>query len=114
MKAKKESENSSGAFLFPLVSSCLNHPGFKYKKNELNEVGIVEFMDSVQRIQIYEQTTATLKGMMSGFVDGSKIKPEQYNFMKEIVMKPKDLKEEIQEAAGGSLNTNSENLKNNK
>lgn len=114
MKAKKESEDSSGSFLFPLVSSCLNYPGFKYKKNELNEVGIFEFMDSVQRIRIFENSTATLKGMMSGFVDGSKIKPEQYDFMKEIVMKPKDLKEEIKETAGSSLNSNSENLKNNK
>lgn len=111
MKMKKESEESSGSFLFPLVSSCLNHPGFKYKKNELNEVGIVEFMDSVQRIQVFEQATATLKGMMSGFVDGSNIKPDQYNFMKEIVMKPKDLKEEIKEAAGGSINSNFENQK---
>ena len=71
-------------------------------------------MDSVQRIRIFENSTATLKGMMSGFVDGSKIKPEQYDFMKEIVMKPKDLKEEIKETAGSSLNSNSENSKNNK
>lgn len=111
MKAKQDSEKSSGSFLFPLVSACLNHPGFKYKKNELNEVGIVEFMDSVERIQIYEQATATLKGMMSGFVDGSKIKPEQYNFMKEIVMKPKDLKEQIKEVANtsGASSDGSEN-----
>lgn len=113
MEAQKNSKESSGSFLFPLVSSCLNHPGFKYKKNELNEVGIVEFMDSVERIQVYEQATATLKGMMSGFVDGSKIKPEQYNFMKDIVMKPKDLKDQIRDVAKTSnIDSDSPNVKN--
>ena len=107
MKAKKDSENSSGSFLFPLVSTCLNHPGFKYRKDELNKVGIVEFMDSVERIQIIAQATATLQGMMSGFVDGSKIKPEQYNFMKEIVMKPKDLNEQIKDTANSGIKVDS-------
>lgn len=111
MKAKKDAENSNGSYLFPLVSACLNHPGFKYKKNELNEIGIVEFMDSVERIQVYEQATATLKGMMSGFVDGSKIKQEQYNFMKEIITKPRDLKDEIGELANNS-NDNQEKSQN--
>lgn len=73
--------------LLPLISSCLNHPGFKYKKNELKEVGIVEFMDSVQRLQIYESTTALLKGMYSGFVDTSKINKDEFNFMREISLK---------------------------
>ena len=41
-------------------------------------------MDSVKRIQKYEQSTAVLKGMYSGFVDGSKINPEQYNFMGDV------------------------------
>lgn len=70
-----------------MISACLNHPGFKYKKNELREVGLIEFMDSVQRLQIYESTTALLKGMYSGFIDTSKIKSEEFNFMREIKYK---------------------------
>ena len=70
--------------LLPLISSCLNHSGFKYKKKELKNVGIYEFMDSVQRLQIYEQSTALLKGAYSGFMDSSKIPSEQFNFMREI------------------------------
>lgn len=70
--------------LLPLISTCLNHPGFKYKKNELKEVGIVEFMDSVQRLQIYESSTALLKGVYSGFVDASKINKDDMNFMRDI------------------------------
>lgn len=73
--------------LLPLISACLNHPGFKYKKNELREVGIVEFMDSVQRLQIYESSTALLKGVYSGFVDASKINKEDMNFMRDLSRK---------------------------
>lgn len=68
--------------LLPLISTCLNHPGFKYTKSELVNVGIVEFMDSVQRLQIYESTRALYTGMYSGFVDTSKIPKEQFDFMR--------------------------------
>lgn len=78
---KKESRSS---VLLPLISSCVNHPGFKYKSNELKEIGIFEFMDSVQRLQIYESSTALMKGMYSGFVDSKKINAESYNFMRAV------------------------------
>ena len=66
-----------------VISACVNHPGFKYKLSELKDVGVCEFYDSVKRLQIYEQSTALMKGMYSGFIDGSKIKSEDYNFMRE-------------------------------
>lgn len=67
---EKESKHST---LLPLISALLNHPGFKYKKNELREVGIVEFFDSVQRLQLYESVKAFMSGAYSGMVDTSKI-----------------------------------------
>ena len=67
-----------------IISAMVNHPGFKYKLKELKEVGVAEFYDSARRLPVYEQSTALLKGMFSGFVDGSKIKPEEYNFMRDI------------------------------
>ena len=72
--------------LLPLISSCLNHPGFKYTKKELmnGDVGIVEFMDSVQRLQIYESSRALLQGSYSGFVDTSKIDSKQFDFMRDV------------------------------
>lgn len=66
-KQKKNKWNKST--LFPLISAALNHPGFKYKKNELKEVGIVEFLDSVKRLQIYESTTSLMTGMYMGMID---------------------------------------------
>lgn len=70
--------------LLPLISSMLNSPGFKYKKEELKNVGIVEFMDSVQRISTIVSTTALLQGMYSGMVDTSKIPKDQFNWLRDL------------------------------
>lgn len=70
--------------LLPLVSSCVNHPGFKYKLEDLKDMGIVQFMDSVQRLQIYESTTALMKGMYSGMIDTKGLDKNALNFMRDI------------------------------
>lgn len=80
--AQKENKNIST--LLPLISACINHPGFKYKLQELRDVGIYEFMDSVQRLQTYESTRALLGGSYSGFADMSKVPKDQFNFMREL------------------------------
>lgn len=81
---KKKNDSSSKSPLLPLISSMVNHPGFKYKKNELKEVGIVEFMDSVKRLQTYESTIALLRGMYSGMIDTSKINKEEFNWTRSL------------------------------
>ena len=70
--------------LLSMISFCLNHPGFKYKKTELKDLGIVEFNDSVQRLLIYESTSSLMKGMYSGFVDTSKIDKKEFDFMRNV------------------------------
>ena len=87
-EAKRKSESKDEikkSSLQAMISAYINHPGTSYKLKELKEVGVCEFYDSIARLRIYENSTATLKGMFSGFVDGSKIKPEDYDFMKPIV-----------------------------
>ncbi len=84
MNLNAKQDDSSSSTFFPLISACCCHPGFKYKKNELREVGIYEFMDAVARLQIYESTTALLKGMYSGFVDVKGIDATEFDFMREI------------------------------
>lgn len=81
----KNSEESKDPFSFsmqPIISSCVNHAGFKYKLKELKEVGVCEFYDSVKRLQIYESSTALLKGMYSGFVNSKEIPSDDYNWMR--------------------------------
>lgn len=77
----KDKKDSS---LQPLISACVNHPGFKYNLKEVMNISICEFYDSVKRLQVYENSTALMKGMYSGMIDGSSINPETYNFMKQI------------------------------
>ena len=83
---KKLNKNKSYKSMYlPLISSMLNHPGFKYKKNELKEVGIVEFMDSVKRLQVYESTRALMSGIYSGFCDTSKMNlNKELNWLRDI------------------------------
>ena len=82
---KKKNRDYSKSFLLPLISSMVNHPGFKYKTNELKEIGIVQFMDSVKRLQTYESVTALMKGMYSGFMDTSKIDMQKdLNWLKDL------------------------------
>jgi len=76
-EAKKRRDDAQESALLPLVSALLNHSGFKYKKSELKEINMFEFMDSVKRLQVYEQCTAFQKGMYGGFMDTSKISTEK-------------------------------------
>lgn len=87
LNAKKQNNKDceyNQSFLLPLISSMVNHPGFKYKTSELKEIGIVQFMDSVQRLQIYENSIALLNGSCSGFADMSKVDKEQFNWVRAL------------------------------
>lgn len=80
----EEEKNSSEEQILSLISSCINHPGFKYDLEGIQKMNVCQFFDSVSRLQIYESTTALLKGMYSGFMDSSKLSSDDYNFMKSI------------------------------
>lgn len=84
--SKKKDREYAKSYLLPLVSSMVNHPGFKYKTDELKDIGIFQFMDSVKRLQTYENATALIKGMYSGFIDISKDKnlQKQTNWLKDL------------------------------
>ena len=84
MQVAETTNNKQDSSLQPLISACVNHPGFKYNLQEVMNISICEFYDSVKRLQVYENSTALMKGMYSGMVDGSKINPDAYNFMKQI------------------------------
>lgn len=84
---KAAANNQNESTLLPMISFCVNHPGFKYTTEQLKNVGIYEFMDSVQRLQIYEATHALLGGSYSGFCDTKKIPKEKFNFMRSTTPK---------------------------
>ena len=81
-KMKLEAEKNSGrkkSVLLPMVSGLLNHPGFKYDLDGIKKLGIFAFMDSVRRLQVYEQCVAFMGGMYSGFMDTSKLGQQELN-----------------------------------
>ena len=79
----KEGKGKEPYSIQPIISACINHPGFKYKLQDLKDIGVCEFYDSVKRLQIYESSTALMKGIYSGFINGKEINSENYNFMRE-------------------------------
>ena len=80
MAAKKPYKS----MLKPLVSSMVNRPGFKYNAKEVLDIGLVEFMDSVQRIPVINNSQALLSGCYSGMIDTTKISKDALNWMKDI------------------------------
>lgn len=84
MRLRMRQNKEYRSILRPLISSMVNSAGFKYKKNELREVGLVEFMDSVSRIPCIQSATALLHGCYSGMIDTSKINKEELNWLKEL------------------------------
>lgn len=81
---KKEKGEDTSFSIQSLISACVNHPGFKYKKSELMEIGLNEFYDSVRRLQIYESSIASMHGAMGGMIDAKKLPKDATNFMREI------------------------------
>lgn len=85
-KLKRSKEPEEGSFLLPLISSMVNSPGFKYNIEELKNLTICQFMDSVQRIPSIATAAAISNGMYSGMVDLSK-NPElikQLNWLRDL------------------------------
>ena len=82
--AKKRAETKGTTSMIQMISFALNHPGFKYKKDELRNVCYVEFLDSIKRLQVYEATRALTQGSYSGFCDVSKIPKEEFNFLRNV------------------------------
>lgn len=87
LRAREEKQNEGKippSTLLPLISGCVNHPGFKYDVEGTKNLGIYAFMDSARRLQVYQTTHALLSGAYSGFSDMSKVPKEEFDFMREI------------------------------
>lgn len=82
--ARKEQDTKTTSALLPLISSMCNSPGFKYKRTELKDVTIIEFLDSVKRIPAIMSALALMIGSYSGFVDTSKIPSEKFDWMRDL------------------------------
>lgn len=68
--------------LFPLISSMVNHWGFKEDRESVFEINIFSFMDSVKRISKIKQSDLLLQSGYSGFgINLKETKEEDINWI---------------------------------
>lgn len=70
--------------LQPLISAAVNSGNYPYKIDETFDLKVNQFMDCVARLQLIENTRSLLRGVMGGFVDGSKIKKQELDFTRPL------------------------------
>ena len=70
--------------LQPLISSLVNHQGFKYDLEGVLSLTFGQIMDAVQRLQVIQSAQALLQGSMSGFCDTSKVPKEQWDWTRQF------------------------------
>lgn len=83
---RKAAERNKGkpykSFLVPLVSSLQGRQG--YTKDYICSMGLYEFMNQINRVQIIVQADAALGGMYSGFVDTKKMDKTVLDWTRDI------------------------------
>lgn len=70
------------SFLTPLVSAVKVRMG--YTKDYVRNMGIYEFTDDIQRLQVIHNADALLHGIYGGMIDTKKINKSDLNWMKEL------------------------------
>ena len=88
-KKKRQAKKPFESILLPLISAMCNSAGFKYKLNEVRDMKMFEFFDSVQRIGVIQSSQALLQGGYSGMADLSKVPKDSFNWLRDIYNKKK-------------------------
>lgn len=70
--------------LQPLISSLVNHPGFKYDLVGVLSLTFGQIMDAVQRLQIIQTAQSLMQGSMSGFCDTSKVPKQLWDWTRPL------------------------------
>lgn len=86
-EAKRNADKPYKSFLVPLVSSLQGRQG--YTKEYICNMGLYEFMNQINRVQIIVQADAALSGMYSGFVDTKKMDKTVLDWTRDITEEPK-------------------------
>lgn len=84
--AKMAQNKPYKSFLLPLVSSLQGRQG--YTKEYIKNMGLMEFFNQINRVQIIVQADAALGGMYSGMIDTKKMDKTVLDWMKDISDEP--------------------------
>ena len=80
--AQRNKDKPYKSFLVPLISSLQGRQG--YTKEYICNMGLYEFMNQINRVQIIVQADAALSGMYSGFVDTKKMDKTVLDWTRDI------------------------------
>ena len=72
--------NTFKSILLPYVSSLVNHPSCSYKHDDIWDLGINAFFDSIKRINKIQNATLLLQGAYSGFASLKGIDKERLDW----------------------------------
>ena len=81
-RLKYNARQSYKSFLKPLISAVKCRMG--YTLDYVKNMGLVEFFDDLNRLQIIVNADALLQGSYSGMVDSSKIPKKNFDWCREI------------------------------
>ena len=82
MRLKLNKDKPFKSFLLPLISSVKVKQG--YTKEYVLNMGYVEFMNDVARLQVIHNADHLLSGVYAGTIDMNKINKAELNWMKEL------------------------------
>ena len=68
------------SILTPYISAIINHPYSSYKHNDIWDMGINAFFDSIRRIEKIQNSTLLLQGAYSGFASLKGVSKETLNW----------------------------------
>ena len=83
-KRARESHKPFRSMLRPLISGMVNSPGFKYNLEEVKDLKLCPFMDSVRRIPVIQSASSLLNGCYSGMIDTNKIKKSELDWLRDL------------------------------
>lgn len=81
---QKKDDDPYKSMLKPMISTMVNMEGFKFGWNDVWNMKLGAFMDSVQRVQTIVSSRALLNGCYSGNIDVKKIRKAELNYMKDL------------------------------
>lgn len=83
-KREAEKRKPFHSILRPLISGMVNSPGFKYNLEEVKNLKLCPFMDSVRRIPVIQSASSLLNGCYSGMIDTNKIKKSELDWLRDL------------------------------
>ena len=83
-RKKRNAEKPWKSTLVPLISAMVNNAGFKYNVDQVRDMKLFSFMDSVARISAINTSNLLLQGTYAGRVDPKKVDKKSLDWLRDF------------------------------